>query len=204
MIQTKAPYFGEAEPAWDIAQLFPAQGEWTEEDYLTLDTNRLVEYSHGRVEVLAMATQIHQALVLLLCNLLRDFVRLQGLGTVLLAPLPVQLWAGKFREPDVLFMRREHSHRRQKQFWIGADLVMEVISPDDRNRDTVTKRREYAQAGIPEFWLVDPEVRTITVLWLVDGTYSVHGHFGAGEQATSRLLPGFAIDVAALFAEAEE
>jgi Uma2 family endonuclease len=203
MMQTK-PFFGQAEPAWDIAQLFPPQGEWTEEDYLTLNTNRLVEFSHGRVEVIEMATSFHQALVLILCNLLRDFVRTHSLGTVLLAPLPVQLWPGKFREPDVLFMRREHSDRRQEQFWIGADLVMEVISPDDRSLDTVKKKREYAQAGIPEYWLLDPEQRNITVLWLDGDQNAVHGVFGAGDEATSRLLPGFTDDVAALFAEAAE
>jgi Uma2 family endonuclease len=81
--------------------------------------------------------------------------------------------------------------------------VIEIISPDDRSRDTVRKRREYAQAGIPEYWLVDPEARTIIVLVLNDNHYVEHGIFGVGEQATSRLLPGFSVDVSALFAEAE-
>lgn len=101
-------------------------------------------------------------------------------------------------------MLQEHSSRRTQQFWIGADLVIEIISPDDRGRDTVTKKHEYAQAGIPEYWLVDPEEHTITLLWLEGEHYTVHGVFGVGEQATSRLLAGFTVDVAALFAEAEE
>ena len=75
---------------------------------------------------------------------------------------------------------------------------MEVVSSsdDDRSRDLETKREEYAQARIPEYWIVDPEVGQITVLTLDGETYVVHGEFKRGEQATSKLLPGFAVDVA--------
>ena len=90
-----------------------------------------------------------------------------------------------------------------KTYWVGADLVIEIVSPDDRGRDTVRKRREYAQAGIPEYWLVDPAARTITVLVLAGNQYHEHGTFVTGSQATSPLLPGFLVDVSTLFAEAE-
>jgi Uma2 family endonuclease len=142
------------ELTWEIAQLFPAQGHWSEEEYLALDTNHLIEFSHGQLEVLPMPTQSHQLLVIALFELLRNYVRSRQLGTVLFAPMRVQLWPGKYREPDILFMRTEHDDRRSDSFWQGADLVMEVVSPDDPQRDTLTKRREYAQAGIPEYWPV--------------------------------------------------
>jgi Uma2 family endonuclease len=80
---------------------------------------------------------------------------------------------------------------------------MEIISPDDRKRDETDKRREYAQANIPEYWLIDPERKTVFVLWLEGNTYQEHGLFLLGDQATSRLLPGFTVDVNALFAAAE-
>jgi Uma2 family endonuclease len=81
---------------------------------------------------------------------------------------------------------------------------MEVISPDDPKRDLVEKRREYAQAGIPEYWLIDPRQQTITVLALGEDSYNVHGVYNHSQQATSSLLPGFVVDVSALFAEAQE
>jgi hypothetical protein len=56
----------QAEPAWEIATLFPAQGAWSEADYFLLPTNHLVEFSHGRVEVLPMPTQSRQLIVLFL------------------------------------------------------------------------------------------------------------------------------------------
>jgi Uma2 family endonuclease len=173
---------------------------WSVADYLALETNRLIEFSHGQLEVLPMPRMSHQQIALMLVQMLLRFVESRKLGTVLFAPLRVQLWPGKFREPDIVFMRREHAERMGEAFWDGADLVMEVVSPDDRRRDLETKRREYAQAAIPEYWIVDPETQRITVLTLAGAEYAVHGEFGAGEQATSVLLPGFGVDVAGVFA----
>jgi len=190
-----------AEPTWEIAHLFPAQGHWSEEEYLALDTNHLIEFSHGQLEVLPMPTESHQLLVIALFELLKDFVRSRRLGIVLLSPMRIELWPGKFREPDILFMHKEHNDRRSDRFWRGADLVMEVVSPDDPRRDLETKRREYAQAGIPEYWIVDPVQRSVTVLTLDGQTYALHGEFAQSEFATSVLLEGFSVDVQALFAE---
>jgi Uma2 family endonuclease len=192
------------ELTWEIAQLFPAQGHWSEEEYLALDTNHLIEFSHGQLEVLPMPTQSHQLLVIALFELLRNYVRSRQLGTVLFAPMRVQLWPGKYREPDILFMRTEHDDRRSDSFWQGADLVMEVVSPDDPRRETVTKRREYAQAGIPEYWIVDPAGASITVLTLSGQQrqeYTLHGEFVDGETATSVLLDRFTVEVSSVFSE---
>lgn len=61
--------------------------------------------------------------------------------------------------------------RRQNRFWLGADLVVEVVSEDDPERDTKVKRADYASAGIPEYWIVNPLDNTITVL-VLEGTAS--------------------------------
>lgn len=194
------------EPAWDVARLFPPQGGWSEEDYLNLPGSQLAEFDHGRVEVLDMPSELHQFLVLFLYEALAGFVRPRKLGTVVVAPLPVKLWEGKLREPDVLFMRREHAARRHGSYWLGADLVMEVMSPNDPRRDKETKRREYAQAGIPEYWLADSAEKTVTVFALPENAdyYVVHGVWSAGGRAESASLPGFSVAVDELFAAGEE
>jgi len=194
------------EPAWEVARLYPPQGGWSEEEYLDLPGSRLAEFDHGRIEVLDMPSEFHQLLVAFLYRALLAFTSKRSLGTVLFAPLPVKLWEGKLREPDVLFMRREHADRRQANYWRGADLVMEVMSPDDPKRDRDTKRREYALAGIPEFWLADPTERTVTVFTLPPAAdrYAVHGIFGLGERALSVSLPGFGVDVGEVFAAGED
>jgi Uma2 family endonuclease len=186
------------EPAWDIATLFPPQGQWSEEEYLALDTLRRVEYSHGHIEVLEMPTQSHQMIVGLLYRLLFEFVAALKLGVVLPAGIRVRLWAGKFREPDVVFMRAEHARRRHEAYWDGADLVMEIVS-SNRELDMTTKRREYAQAGIPEYWIIDPLLSTIIVLVLKGDAYQQHGAFRTGEVATSATLPGFGVRVDQVF-----
>ncbi len=194
------------EPAWEIAHLFPLQGAWSEADYLALETNHLVEFSDGNIEVLPMPSERHQDIVIFLLGLLKAFIAKESIGKVLIAPFRIRLRKDKYREPDVMFMLREHSDKRTENYWHGADLVMEVVSPDDPKRDTEVKLREYAQAGIPEYWLVNPLTEKIMVFVLAEEAegYHIHGEFAAGETAGSRLLDGFTVDVAAVFTEDAE
>ncbi len=192
------------EPAWDVATLFPFQGDWSEADYLALKTNRLVELVDGYLEVLPVPKPLHQFIVKYLVYLLDAFVTPRALGDVLFAPLPVRLWSLQMREPDVVFLKPGRIRDRRKPPE-GADLAMEVVSEgeENRERDLLTKRAEYAKAKIAEYWIVDPQERKIIVLVLDGDAYRVHGEFTPGQQATSVLLPGFTIDVAAVFAAGE-
>lgn len=193
---------GIGQPTWEVAHLFPNQGYWSEEEYLALEGNYLVEFSDGSVEVLSMPTMKHQLIVAWLYARLTEFVATQTPGHVLFAPFRIRLRDGKYREPDVMLMLAAHAARMQDLFWDGADLVMEVVSKNDPGRDLDVKRVEYAQAGIAEYWIVDPQAATITVLRLDGERYAVHGVFGKGDTASSVLLPGFAMDVDAVFAVA--
>jgi Uma2 family endonuclease len=79
---------------------------------------------------------------------------------------------------------------------------MEVVSPDDPERDLVIKKEEYARAGIPEYWLVNPLTETITVYVLDEGleSYREAGIFAKGQDAASVLLEGFTANVSEVFA----
>jgi Uma2 family endonuclease len=112
----------------------------------------------------------------------------------------MKLWEEKYREPDVLYMRKERLGRCKGKFWEGADLVVEVLSESNREEDLETKRAEYARAEIPEYWIVDRTARTITILTLAQRDYVVHAAFKEGEQATSKILPGLAMDVTSALA----
>src|ERR1035438_747115 len=114
------------EPTWEIAHLFPPQGMWSEDEYLALETNHLVEFSNGRLEVLPMPTTLHQLLVAHLYGLLLSFATTHDLGMVLFAALRVRLRPRVYREPDIVFMRKEHADRIGNDYWEGADLVMEA------------------------------------------------------------------------------
>jgi Uma2 family endonuclease len=191
---------------WEMATLYPRQGEWTEREYLAREFDGLVEYADGTLEFLAMPTLGHQWIVAFLHAALAGHVVPRRLGITAFAPVRVRVRDGTYREPDVVFATRSRIVDASRPL-AGADLVMEVVSesPEDRVRDLHDKRTEYAAAGIPEYWIVDPETRTVTVLTLPDGAteYRVHGEFRPGQTADSVLLPGFAIDVAACFAAGE-
>jgi Uma2 family endonuclease len=195
------------EPAWEIAFLYPMQGHWTEYDYLALEAisgNRMIELANGYLEVLPMPDMYHQRIVKMLCHRVDDFILPDRLGETAVAPLPVRLFAGKFREPDIMYFKAERiqdAHKPPR----GADLVMEVVSPgaESRERDLEEKRTDYAKAKIREYWIVDPETKTITVLTLSGKSYKVHGEFKPGQTATSKLLKGFKVAVSEVFAAGE-
>jgi Uma2 family endonuclease len=176
------------------------QGSWSEEQYLKLSnaTNRLLEFVDGEIEVLDLPTSRHQIILLFLYDLLRNLVHPMG-GIVLVAALRLQVRPGNYREPDVLLLLDKTDARYQNSYWLGADLVIEVVSPDDPERDTVTKVADYAEARIPEYWIVNPIDESITVLSLEGEAYRTHGRFARGENATSVLLPAFTADVSAVF-----
>ncbi|HZO30634.1 MAG TPA: Uma2 family endonuclease [Chloroflexota bacterium] len=180
--------------------LSPIQGMWTEEQYLALtnQTNNLIEFTDGTIEVLPMPTSSHQVILLLLYDLFRAIVARQG-GKVLVAPLRLRVRPGKLREPDILMLLDAADPRYQDAYWLGADLVVEVVSPDGSRRDTEEKPLDYAEAGIPEYWIVNPLDDTITVLVLDGQAYRLHGRFRRGEHATSQLLPDFSVSVDEVF-----
>ena len=152
-----------------------------------------------------MPTDIHETLVRFLFLALNRYVDQRKLGEVFSNGIRLRVAARKYRLPDVIFLHRNHFHARHNRAWDGADLVMEVVSdsPADRQRDYEQKLIDYAAAKVAEYWIVDRERQVVIVHALVGGAYSVLGEYIPGQIAASRLLEGFAIDVAALFAAAE-
>ena len=184
------------EPTVELLDLFPSQGEWTETDYFKLpDTNHFVELSEGRLIIPEMLTDSHQKAVGRLFRAMDAFVAEDALGQVRIAPLPVRLWQGKIREPDVVFMTSAHEDRITEDYWGVPDLAMEVISKSTAQIDRSEKFIEYAQAGVVEYWLVDTEKQTIEVFTLEHGAYVLLGKWGISEIARSGLLPGFHVAV---------
>jgi Uma2 family endonuclease len=191
-------------PTWEIARLFPDQGEWSEADYLELTPHRRIEYVDGCLEFLPVPTKTHAEVLQFLFRLLDDFVRSRKLGDVFVAGYRVRIRPGVYREPDVFFAAK--GRKLEERFAHGADLVVEIVSEgkEHRDRDLVAKRKDYAAARIPEYWIVDSKTQTITVLVLKRRVYRVPGDFKPGQTATSLLLEGFAVDVTACFAAAKE
>ena len=183
-----------------LCDTLPPQGAWSDSGYLWLTNQspRLIEFTDGWLEELPVPTYTHQAILLYLYDVFRAVVHDLG-GVVMVAPLRMRVREGKFREPDLLLLRDRDDSRCQDRFWLGADLVAEVISPDDPDRDLVQKRADYAEAGIPEYWIADPRDETILVLGLANGAYQELGIYRHGDIAPSPSLDGLRVDVGAAF-----
>ena len=183
-----------------LCDVLPPQGAWSDDAYLWLTdhSNRLIEFTDGCIEELPMPTFTHQSVLAFLYDLFRAYLKPRG-GVVLFAALRLRVRPGKFREPDLLLLRDRTDRRCQDRYWEGADLVVEVVSPDNPDRDLVEKRADYAEAGIPEYWIADPRDETIRVLSLRGSGYVEHDVYRRGDTATSALLTGFAAEVSAVF-----
>ena len=183
-----------------LEEVLPPQGGWSEEQYLTLTDhrNRLIEFTDGYLEILPMPTDEHQSILEFLYLAFHQSVQPKG-GKVHFAPLRLRIRPGKFREPDLLLLLSATDSRRQDRFWLGADLALEVVSADKPERDLVDKRTDYAEAHVPEYWIVNPLTETITVLRLRGNAYEEAGSFRRGQSVTSVLLPEFSVLVADVF-----
>ncbi len=189
------------EPVWELALLYPPQGLWDEGDYLGLDTNQLIEFTGGNLEFLPMPTDEHQTIVDRLVDMLKAYIAKHGAGLVRYAPMRLKVAEGKYREPDIMYLHDADDPRRRNDAWTGADAVFEVVSEggENRRRDIELKPALYAAAGIPEYWIVDPELREIRVLALAGHSYVEHSVARPDQVAESRLLTGFSAAAADLF-----
>ncbi|MCA9140559.1 MAG: Uma2 family endonuclease [Planctomycetales bacterium] len=173
-------------PTWEIARLFPVQGQWTESDYFGLSTDRMVELADGRLEILPMPTWMHQMIIDFIASLMRRASEKKSDGArVLQAPLPVTLFPGTIREPDILYLTPNCFPKSPHEYPSRLDIAVEVVSEgtESRHRDYVAKRRDYAIGGVQEYWIVDPFERHVTVLELGSGNYNELGVFQSGEIA---------------------
>ncbi len=169
--------------------------EWADED-------THAEWVDGEIDILGPVRNRHQQLVLYLADILSRFVRLYDLGEV---RLPMQMKLEKSgREPDVLFVAKTNlAHLLPTRLTGPADLVIEVVSPEkrDRKRDRVTKFQEYAEGKVPEYWLID-YTKDEAIFYQLDekGQYQEISLDDAGKYH-SAILPGFWLKPAWLWRE---
>jgi Uma2 family endonuclease len=190
------------EPAWALALLFPVQGRWTDEEFLRFDDrDRQIELANGCFEFLPFVTMWHATIVMWLLKQLSTWNQSAKAGELLTAPLPLLLFPGTIREPDILLLPKPKKLPRPK-YPASALLLMEVVSEGEeaRQRDYIAKRADYAKAGIPEYWIIDPIEKAVTVLKLEGAEYSLHGRFEKTQTATSATLSGFAVECAKIWA----
>ncbi len=147
----------------------------TYEEFLEWGDGINAEWVDGEVILMSPPSLTHQQVLSFLAALLQFFVEANDSGEVLFAPFQMRLRTRPSgREPDLLFVTRDRLDKLHDAYLDGpADLAVEIISPDSRARDRVDKYHEYEQAGVMEYWLIDP-VRELADFYQpnADGVYS--------------------------------
>ncbi len=174
------------------------------DEYVTwLDEDTFAEWEDGKVVLMSPASLRHQLILSFMLTLLGQFVQRREAGMVVPAPFPMHLaQIRRGREPDLLFVATANLARLTETQMRGpADLVVEIVSPESQTRDRKVKFREYALAGVPEYWLIDPLVHTVEVFWLAgEGDYRPVAADATGRMC-SKVLPGFWLHPAWLWEE---
>lgn len=162
------------------------------------ETNRICELIDGEVVMAPAPLTKHQWVLGRLYRLVDDFVEQTGSGIAFFSPFDVELSTYQVYQPDIVVVSRDRAAHITRNGFRGApDLVMEVLSPSNRKQDLVVKAAEYASAGVPEYWVVDPVDDRIEVNRLTEGAYSAVP--SADGVARSVVLPGLAVAPAAVF-----
>ena len=165
------------------------------EAYLNYEESVRSEWVDGEVVVYMPPKAEHQRIVEFLYTLLNLFVQLSNLGLVRVSPFEVKLWEeGPSREPDIFFVSQASFSKFSSERFSGApELVVEIISPSSLYIDRDTKFREYEQAGVKEYWVVDsrPE-KTRADFFSLDDTnrYDLFAT-ETDEKVDSKVIEGF-------------
>ena len=172
----------------------------TYEDYAKTSDDERYELLDGELVDVPTPNTSHQRTLLDLGTLFNIFVRGNDLGRVYVAPFDVVLSDTNVVQPDVIFVSRERLGIITHANIQGApDLVVEVRSPSTAQRDLTIKRRLYAEHGVKEYWMVDSEARTVTVLLLRNGVFEEVGIYRKGQVLSSTTLSGFTLNLDEIF-----
>src|SRR6266481_4243014 len=177
----------------ELAYELLSEPVWNDQAYLTFSEafNRPIELSDGHLIILHMPSLTHQRILKQFVYLAQTWLATTKRGEILFAAHPIRLWAGKYREPDAMIWLNEHKNRMGERESGPPDLALEIISPSNEPHDLETKFQEYAQAGIPEYWIIQPQPRAVSVYTLEGQSYKLFAQVTPGQLDFSRIRPGF-------------
>lgn len=179
----------------------PAQGHWTRTDWETLpDDGNRYEIIDGVLYVSTAPSFFHQWIIKRLYRLLGAPAEDQGLAEIALAPIGVFMPGCEPVQPDFVVVLTEHIHIiHDRRIWGVPDLIVEVLSPSNRDYDEDVKKNAYAAAGLGEYAVIDPMAREVRCYRLVDGAYGQPAVYRQPDAVTFACLPSIPVQVQQLF-----
>ena len=174
--------------------------KFTYQDYLNTPEDKRYELIDGELILAAVPHRAHQRTQIRLGSSLFQFVESSGLGVVYFAPRDVVFSETEIVQPDLMFISNERLHiDTEAEVWGAPDLVVEILSPSTAEYDKTVKRTLYARHGVREYWQVDTDAMTITVLTLREAGFEEAATYGVYDTLTSPTLPGFNLEVDEVF-----
>ena len=173
----------------------------TYEEYcLVPDEGMQLEVIDGELIRTPSPTPRHQEILGHLATHLFNYVEAKDLGEVYMGPLDTILDQFNVVRPDILFISKERLGAIAKEWIFGApDMVVEILARTTVDKDRRRKMAVYSQFGVQEYWIVDPEMKTIELYCQRKEGLALARHFSAEETFESPLFPGFRIAVSSIF-----
>jgi Uma2 family endonuclease len=158
------------------------------------------ELIRGEVHLTPAPTTRHQFIVMNLAKSLSYYLDTNSSGEIAIAPLDVRLTSDTAVQPDLIFISNAKAGIILEEFIAGSpDLVVEVLSPSTAAHDRATKLALYADAGVPEVWVIDPQAKTVEVLKLEGSKYLVDSILAGSQTLSSTRFPGWKLALKNLF-----
>ena len=175
-----------------------ASTKLTFEDYCLLpDDGRRHEIIDGEHYVNPSPNTKHQIISRQMAFAMWGFVEPRQLGEVFYAPFDVVLSPFDVVEPDIVFVSAARSHILTSANIQGApDLVVEILSPSNRQYDQIVKFKRYDALGVAEYWIVDPDAETVTIYRRTSTGFALAP---MSDILTTPLIPGFALPTRDIF-----
>jgi Uma2 family endonuclease len=176
-------------------------GKLDYDDFWSLpDDGNRYEIIDGKLYVTPAPAMRHQLVSARLLIILHQHVISARIGFVFHAPTAVILGPHRQVQPDLLFISRERTKLVKSKEVDGApDLAVEIVSPSSKKTDRVVKSAAYADSGIPWYWIVDPDERTIEEYQLENGQYRLTRKWEDADVFEPTLFPGLTLPLEGLF-----
>jgi Uma2 family endonuclease len=179
----------------------PKQGRWTYQDYAAIpEDGHRYEVVRGVLYMSPAPSPGHQSSVARFVYYLMEYVEFKGLGRVFVSPTDVELSPGDIVQPDVFVVLNAHLNYITSTRIIGVpDLAIELASPSTARYDLNEKLNVYAHAGVPEYWIANPDARTVEVLKLEGSEFYSLGLFSGSATLPSLVVPDLPVRVEQFF-----
>lgn len=174
--------------------------KFTYQDYLLTPSDKSYELIEGELLMTPAPAPSHQRIARKLFEILNAYVASNASGEIFFAPVDVYLSEETVVQPDLLYIESKRlGIVKEKNIQGAPDLVVEILSPATKDRDTEIKRKLYWKYGVREYWIVDPDARTTEIMVLKESGYETSRVFPAGTKVHSPLFKDLSFDATNLF-----